>query len=233
MKGMENNPHKKHRERLRKQFLDKHLSSFHDHQKLELLLFYSIPVRDTNGLAHRLLDKYGSLSEVFDADYNDLVEIEGVGHNTATLIKLVQEMAAAYLDDKSADGTLLNSTEAIADYVRYKFLEKQTEEMLVLCLDGRMQLIHQEYIAKGTVNATAINKRMIAEIALSHRAAGVVLAHNHPRGLALPSSDDVKTTEAVIYALNHLGIKLIDSMVIAPDDIVSMKESRIFSDIWE
>lgn len=232
MTGMENNPHKKHRERLRKQFLDKSLKAFHDHQKLELLLFYSIPVRDTNGLAHDLLNKYGSLSAVFDAEYTDLVKTPGIGANTATLIKLVQEMSAAYLDDKTSDVNLLNTTEALADFVRYKFLEKENEEMMVICLDGREKLIHYEFMAVGSVNAAAVNIRTIAEIALARKAASVVVAHNHPRGLALPSREDIETTKDIIRALRILGVKLADSLVVAPDDILSMKESRFIRELF-
>lgn len=232
MIDMQNNPHKKHRERMREQLIKKPLSSFYDHQKLEVLLFYSIPVKDTNPLAHALLDKFGSLSGVFDADYQDLRKVPGVGENTAVLIKLVQGMAAAYFDDKSSDGVLLNTIEKIVDFIRFKFLEKKTEEMLILCLDGRMKLVHQEFIAKGTVNATAINKRLVAEIALRHGAVSVVLAHNHPGGLALPSPNDVDTTKSVLEALKLLGINLIDSFVVAPDDIVSIRKSPIFEKIW-
>ena len=124
MIDMQNNPHKKHRERMREQLIKKSLSAFYDHQKLEMLLFYSIPVKDTNPLAHALLDRFGSLSGVFDADYQELRKVQGVGESTAVLIKLVQEMAAAYFDDKSSDGILLNTSKKIADFVRFKFLEK-------------------------------------------------------------------------------------------------------------
>lgn len=233
MKDVQNNPHKKHRERMREQFVKKSLSSFYDHQKLEMLLFYSIPVKDTNPLAHALLDRFGSLSGVFDADYEELRKVPGVGENTAALIKLFQGMAAAYFDDKSSDGILLNTMEKIADFIRFKFLDKKNEEMLILCLDGKMKVVHQEFIAKGTVNATAINKRMIAEVALRHGAASVVLAHNHPGGLALPSSEDVKTTETIINALKLLGINLIDSFVVAEGDVVSIRKSPALRGIWE
>lgn len=230
---LKSNPHAQHRKRLRKQFIESHLQSFHDHQKLELLLFFAIPVKDTNELAHTLLEKYGSLSRVFDAPYADLVSTPGIGENTAVLIKLVQEMAGAYLDDKTAEGTILNSTEAIANYVRYKFLEKQTEEMLILCLDCKKKLIHSEYMAKGTVNAAAINKRIAAEIALMHHASSIVLVHNHPQGLALPSTDDVATTKAIAGALKLLGIKVDDSVVVSADDVVSIRSSRLLMDVLD
>ena len=233
MIDMQNNPHKKHRERMRDQLIKKSLSAFYDHQKLEMLLFYSIPVKDTNPLAHALLDRFGSLSGVFDADYQELRKVQGVGENTAVLIKLVQEMAAAYFDDKSSDGILLNTSKKIADFVRFKFLEKKTEEMLILCLDGKMKLVHQEFIAKGTVNATAINKRLIAEIALRHTAASVVLAHNHPSGLALPSKEDFQTSAVILKALKLLGINLIDSFVVASGDVVSICESPMFKKILD
>ncbi len=228
---LKDNPHKEHRQRMRREFIKRHLESFQDHQKLELLLFYSIPVKDTNELAHTILNKYGSLSAVFDAPYLDLLATEGVGENTATLIKLVQEFAGAYLDDKTADGTILSSTEAIANFVRYKFLEKQTEEMLILCLDCKKKLIHSEYMAKGTVNAAAINKRIAAEIALLHHASSVVLVHNHPQGFALPSNDDVVTTKEIVSALKILGIKVEDSLVVSPEDVVSIKSSRLLANI--
>jgi DNA repair protein RadC len=225
--------HKEHRKRLREQFLNNGFKSLTDYQKLELILFYSIPVKDTNVVAHRLIEKFGSISGVFDAPFGRIVETEGVGENSATLIKLFGESAKAYLDELSMEESYIRSTADAADYIRYKFLGKGNETMLIVCLDSNNRVIHKEFIQTGGVDTLPIRVRQIGEIALGHYSKAIVLAHNHTNGIALPSRDDIEATRKVVLAMKPFGIVVLDSLVISDMDIVSLAESAMYKDVFK
>lgn len=225
------NPHKDHRRRMRQRFLKEGLHSFSKHNQLEYLLFYCVPVKDTNVLAHRLLERFGSISAVLDAPYSELLKVDGIGEVAACFLKAIPQISGIYLDDKTNDTNLVNTAERLVDFVRYKFTGKTEEEMLVMCLDCKLKVISYEFIAKGTVNASVINKRKIAEIALFNKASSVVIAHNHPQGLALPSQEDMMATKTIATALKTINVRLLDSLVVADDDVVSIAQSPMLSDL--
>ena len=105
--------HEGHRQRLKNRFLTEGLDSFETHNILELLLFYSIPQRDTNGIAHKLLDTFGSLKGVFEADFEELIKIDGIKENTATLLKLIPEVARAYFHEEMDEQKIFDTAEKI------------------------------------------------------------------------------------------------------------------------
>ncbi len=224
--------HDGHRERVRQEFLSAGLDSFPDHKVLELLLYPVLPRMDTNPIAHRLIETFGSFSAVFDAPYEELVKVPGVGRQTAVLIKLIPGLHKRYLLDKEARGVVLDSPEAAGNYIRTRFVGATQEMVYVVCLDSKCKVLLTKRVSEGSVHATEINIRRIAEIVLRSGAAFVVMAHNHPGGLALPSPDDVASTRKMVEALRLIGIQLIDHIVVADGDFISMAQSGSLSQIF-
>lgn len=227
-----NHLHDGHRERLRERFIEHGLDGFNHHQILELLLYYSIPRRDTNEIAHRLIDEFGSFSGVFDANYNDLCKVDGIGGNSASLIKLIPAICRAYMDDKQDEGTVLNTTEKAGKYLINKFIGHTEEVIYMICMDNKCRVLKTEMIGKGTMNAVGLSIRKMAEIAMRCSATCVILAHNHPHGTPLPSRGDVRTTISIVSALGALNIRVNDHIIVAGNEFVSMADSQEHKDIF-
>ncbi len=220
--------HEGHRQRLKDRFLSQGLSGFEDHNILELLLFYALPRADTNEIAHRLLSKFGSLSAVFDASVEELCKVKGVSLHSATLIKLIPELTSVYNSDKTKNIQFITSTTDAGHYFVPKFYGKKNEEVQILLLDDKRKIIKWEKLFEGTVNLSSITVKKIVELALNYNATGVIIAHNHPGGVALPSKKDLETTEKLYYALDILNIELCDHIIVADDDYVSLADSGEF-----
>ena len=218
--------HDGHRKRLKTQFLI-HGEDFHDHQLLELLLCYAIPQGDVNGLAHALLDQFGSLAGVFDALPPSLTRVDGVGEHTAVLLKLIPKLAGRYSTIRSSPGDILASSRAARDYLLPYFQTGPRNEMVYLvCMDAKYKVLGCHKLGEGTVNAADITPRRVVELALAHNASAVLLAHNHVSGLALPSNADLLTTETLARVLREVGVELADHLIFTEDDMVSLKDSR-------
>ena len=217
--------HKGHRERLKARFLETGLDSFTDVQALELLLFYAIPQKDTNPIAHALLDRFGSLSQVLDAPLEALKKVPGISDHSASLLRLVTELARFYQVDSAQRTEVLTSLDACGRYLVPRFFGRKVETVFLLCLDAKCKALCCREIGEGSVNAASISVRKVVEAALSANATTVVLAHNHPSGVALPSADDVQTTRRIAAALSAVEVKLIDHIVVAEGDFISMAQS--------
>ncbi|MBO4423769.1 MAG: DNA repair protein RadC [Clostridia bacterium] len=204
-----------HRERLKTRFRTEGLDNFNDINALELILFYAVPRSDTNPLAHRLLDRFGSFSAVLDADYDDLMEVRGVSDHTATYLKLLPEAARYYQSSKITEKTELATLSDIGEFLVRKYVGVIKETVYMLLLDNKRCLIGVEKLHEGSVSSAAVSVRKMAEIALKKRAAAIVIAHNHPSGLAVPSPDDIMATRNFKQALDTLEIEFIDHFVVA------------------
>jgi DNA repair protein RadC len=195
-----------------------------EHELLELLLFYAIPRGDVNALAHKMLERFGSLYKLFNAPLEALTSIDGVGENTALLIKLLPQLGRWY--DISRNEYILAPKAAndagvvLAPY----FLGLETEVVYIMTLTARGQLIKCSKAFEGTVNETNIYTRRVIEIALNDSAAGVVIAHNHPSGETLPSRSDIAATKALSSALSLIDVKLLDHIIVAGNDWISIKK---------
>ena len=217
--------HKGHRQRLKQRFLDTGLDSFTDVQALELLLFYAIPQKDTNPIAHALLERFGSLSQVLDAKVADLETVPGISDHAATLLRLVTELGRFYQVDSAQRTEALTSLDACGAYLVPRFFGRRLETVFLLCLDAKCKVLCCREIGEGSVNAASISVRKVVEAAISSGATSVVLAHNHPSGVALPSADDVQTTRRIAAALSAVEVRLIDHIVVAEGDFISMVQS--------
>lgn len=219
--------HDGHRQRLKDRFLRDGLDGFTEIQMLELLLFYAIPVRDTNPLAHQLLDKFGSLARVLDAPLDKLMEVDGIKDHAATLLKLTQAMGRCYEVSKAKEEKILATIEDCGAYLKPFFLGRKNEMVFLLSLDAKLKVLNCREVGEGSVNYASVPIRRVVEIALEDGASSVVLAHNHPSGLAVPSGDDIHTTRRLAMALSAVEIQLVDHIVVADNDFVSMVQSGI------
>ena len=209
------NPHIGHRERLRQRYRNEGLDAFNDHNVFELLLFYGHTRKDTNEAAHALMDHFGSLSSVFDADFDELCNVNGVGEVSATLITLVRDLYRRYeIDKHNKDSIVLNSAELVAEYASKYFKGVNEEHMYLICLDSNCRLLRCDMIGKGAVNFAPISNRKIVELAYKTNAASVILIHNHPSGIAAPSRKDIDTTIGIIEAMRAIGITVSDHIII-------------------
>ena len=220
--------HDGHRRRLKDRFLEHGLENFNDINALELLLFFSIPRRDTNEIAHALLDRFGSLKAIFAASKRALMEVEGVGPSTAELIMLVPQIMRRSEVIAAGEIKYATSTEAAGQYLLPRFLYEEDEIFYMLCLNSQRRIICCIELERGVVNEVRVNVRKLVETALKYKASSVIIAHNHPDGVALPSAEDDVTTEQIFKALNAVGIALADHLVIADGDFVSYRESDKF-----
>lgn len=221
--------HGGHRERLRERFLQTGFNGFAQHEVLELLLFYAIPRKNTNALAHLLIDRFGSFNRVLEAPYEELVKVEGVGPNTAVLIKSVFEGFKFYNSQQRVKSFVASSAAAVAEYARNLFFGETGEASYLLCFDVQLRLCGCHLISRGNVNATVISVRNVVELATRSRAVSVILAHNHPGGVAMPSASDILTTKRIVKALSEIGISVTDHVIVADDSTHSMSESGAIS----
>ena len=211
--------HKGHRERLRTRFLEDGLDSFDSHQILELLLFHVVPRADTNPIAHRLIKRFGSLPAVLEADPKDLATIDGVGDKAAAFLSMMPQVTRRYFHDRvNQKRPQLATTEAVAEYV-VPFMSGRSEEVFyVLCLDTNCRLLYAALITQGTVRDAHVHPRHVVEAALRHRAASLILAHNHPAGSERPSRHDFRLTQLLAQTLNPLGIPIHDHVIFAGEN---------------
>ena len=224
--------HDGHRERVRQEFLSAGLDSFPDHKVLELLLYPVVPRADTNPLAHLLIETFVSFSAVFDAPFEELIKVPGIGKRTAILIKMIPGVHKRYLLDKEARGIVLDSVEATGNYLKTRFVGLTQEVVYITCLDSKRKVILTKRVVEGSVHATEVNIRLIAEIVLRSGAVFAVVAHNHPNGLALPSPDDIAATQKMVQALRLIGVRLLDHIIVAGNDFVSLAQSGHFSSLF-
>ena len=222
--------HDGHREKMRQRFLKSGLDAFADHEALELLLYYAIPRRDTNPIAHALMERYGSLSAVLTAPVEDLKKVEGVGESAAILLKLAPLLyRKAKLSDAEQE-TVLSSVERVGAYLLERFAGEKNEMVYQLCLDRKGKLLACKKLGEGGVASADLDIRRLVENALLTGASSVVLAHNHPSGVALPSRDDYAATDRAKTALSVVGVALADHIIVADGDFVSMSDSGYLTD---
>ena len=219
--------HDGHRKRLKARFVKSGLDDFEPHNVLELLLFYGVPRKDTNPLAHRLIDRFGSLSGVFDAKPEELVKVDGVTENTAVLISMIPQIARKYLEDKADAVGVISGFTDIGSYLMPKFVGRTVETVMLAALDNKNKIISCSIIAEGENDRANLSKRRVMEEAIRVGATRVVLAHNHPRGFAMPSKEDIFLTEEIYSLLRSVEIELVDHFIFAEDDFVSLAASGI------
>ncbi|MEG0396988.1 MAG: DNA repair protein RadC [Oscillospiraceae bacterium] len=223
--------HDNHRQRVYNRFLNEGLAGFEEHNAMEFLLFLSRSRGDTNSLAHSVVNHFGSLANALDAPIEELEKIEGIGHSSAVVLKFIPQMCAYYLESKLGGNKLLDSVTKCGEFFKPKFFGKTCEELYAVALDDKRQVIRCVQISSGTANATSISIQKIVKLAVQTDATGVIIAHNHPNGLAIPSGDDMRMTAKLQQALEYISISLVDHLVFCDDDYVSFASTMRLQDI--
>jgi len=227
------NLHKGHRDRVRERFLSEGLESFQAHNVLEMLLFYSIKQSDTNEIAHRLEDHFGTLAKVLDAEPGELRKVDGVGEASATLISFAGQLARRYMAEQAGEKTRsFHSSQEFQSYVAAQFIGKKNEIAYLFCLDNAGRLIHHCQVSLGTKYSVSLDNRTLLETAFHHNASSVVLAHNHPNGLCAPSTNDIELTKAAAKLYREVDIHLLDHLIVANGECFSMGAHRKYVGIF-
>ena len=217
--------HDGHREKMRRRFLSGGLEHFADHEALELLLYYAIPRRDTNPVAHELMNRYGSLAAVLAAPMEDLQKTPGIGESAAILLKLASQLSQKARLSEAERETVLNSSERAGAYLLERFAGVSHEVVYMLCLDRKGKLLACKRLGEGGIASAGLDIRKLLENTLLSSASAVILSHNHPSGVALPSPDDFVATDRAKAALESIGVQLADHIIVADGDFVSMADS--------
>lgn len=220
--------HTGHRQRLKERFVLEGLDNFNELQVLELLLFYAIPRQDTNPLAHRLLNRFGSLSQVLDAPVSELKKVEGMGENAAIFLHLTTAVGRYYLVNRAIQNVVLSTTEKCGEFLLPYFYGRRNETVFLLCLDAKCKLLCCKELTEGSVNSAGVSARKVVEAALATNATTVILAHNHPSGIAVPSGEDLQTTWRIATALAAVEITLADHFIVADSDYISLAQSGLY-----
>jgi DNA repair protein RadC len=219
--------HEGHRQRVKSRYLSEGLDSFEDHQVLELLLFYCIPMKDTNELAHKLIGAFGSLANIFEADPKDICKRCGVSENTAILLSIIPSLTRRYVMDKWGEKPVLGSSAKAGEYAVSLFTGRTYEVFYVICLDAQNRVNHAVLVHEGTINETPVYPRIIVETVLRYQANSVILAHNHPGGSKRPSDADLQITKRIIAALEAISVHVTDHIIVAGDRYFSFAEKGL------
>lgn len=225
---MDENLHKEHRDRVRKEFLANGFDiDTPPHKILEMLLFYAIPRKDTNELAHKLLNEFGSLSAVFDATVPRLLKVDGIGESSAALIKLISPILRVYIADKK-NVKKVNTFDELGQFIQARHFAYNKEVFCVTSINAAGAIIAFDKICEGDIASVGVPLRDILETVIARKASAVVISHNHPTGNAIPSRKDLEATKTIAKALANIGVKILDHIIAIPDDYVSLAQSKQF-----
>ncbi len=220
----EKNIHQGHRKRMKTAMLEHGLDGLNEHQILELLLFYGVSNGDTNPTAHRLIQHFGTLKGVLEADYKDLLKVDGIGENAASLIKFAQMFSGVYLRASSfTDGVLnISDTTGLRKYYEAVFLGVKDEQVRAMLFDDELNMVKEQLIVEGTIGKVELSTRKFTDFVIRNNCSRVVIAHNHPNGPALPSSADVAATKELKEIMSRIDITLIDHIIVGRTGSLSL-----------
>lgn len=223
------NEHSGHRSRMRERFLHTHFDGFEDHQILEMILFYVYPRTDTNPLAHRLINKFGSIAAVLDSPVDALIDA-GLTKNAATFLVMLPDISRIYLNDRNNNTSKIINFDDLGGYFAPKFIGRDEEAMILLLTDAKGKEVYCGVVSKGSFHSSEAPVRKIIDLAMRYNAATAVIAHNHPSGVALPSIADLRATKSVSQALDLIGVMLYDHIIVSDEDFVSLRETELCKD---
>lgn len=230
---MKENIHSGHRARIRELAYKTDFKNMEQHQVLELLLSYVIPRSDTNPLAHRLINEFGSFSGVLDASFDDLIKVKGVGNKTAYFLTGLKNFFFVYRESSIEKCIKINSIGVAINLAKNLLMGKTVEEFYAIYLDAGNTVKHIECVNSGTQNKTYVDIKKITQSAFKHKAIRVIVCHNHPKGVAVPSTEDDKLTNALIIGLYPNNVLVLDHIIIADSNFYSYHDSGILSNFYK
>lgn len=219
--------HEGHRQRVTNRFLSDGLEGFEEHEILEFLLFYVLPRVDTNPVAHRLIETFGSLAGVLEADAKDLSRVSGIGEKAATYLCMLPEAFRAYERSKLGKKPVIRSIKDACEFARTLLFGKPYEQFYVIWMGTQNRVIHYERLSEGSVSESPVYLSRLAETAIRHHAVKGVIAHNHPGGIVTPSQADIATTQSILNTLAMLGIELVDHIIVSENESFSFQADSL------
>ncbi len=218
-----------HRERMRAKYQKVGFYSFTDHELFEVLLYAVQKRQNTNGIGHKLIERFGSVRGIFEASKDELLEIAGVGEQSVMFFDLISELMRRYhsSEDKREKFTTI---ESLGEFFVHKYIGIGVETVYVLLLDNSLGLIDFKMVHEGSINAASFELSKVYQYAFSRNAPYVVVAHNHPRGVLIPSDADKRTTQMLSEGLGILGITLIEHFIVTDSRYLPiMRNSELLS----
>jgi len=217
-----------HRERLRKRFEKSGFKGFQDYEILELLLSLVRPRRDVKPVAKELLNKFKSFNSVLNTDISELKKLKGFTERTAQYFVILRETISYYMETKAKNDEIqFTKISDLVKYLKATIGSKKREILKVLYLNSTNKLIETEEISEGTVNESNAFPRKIVEGTIKYNATSVILAHNHPGGIAEPSENDVAITKIISDALKSINVKLQDHIIISDEGYFGFKREGL------
>ena len=221
------NPHAGHRDRLRKRFLEEGGESFEKHQLLELLLFGVVPRKDTNEMAHKLLNNFNdSFNILINSYYIDIIEKSGVPINVAVFLNALAQFIKVYQLEILEQKTELITTKQCGEYAATILMNERIEKFYIFCLNAKKKLIRSTCLLKGTSSRVIVEPSIVVKEALFCNAVSVVFAHNHPGGTLRPSEADIELTLNLKEILTSINIELSDHIIVANGQYYSLRENK-------
>ncbi|MDE7120555.1 MAG: hypothetical protein K2O42_00125, partial [Oscillospiraceae bacterium] len=228
MKRSASNLHKDHRKRMRQRFHETGLNGFHEHEILEMLLFHCIPRKDTNLLAHRLLEKFHTLKNVLESSPEELKLVDGVGDSIAFYLNFLNAVFK-FCQRQKLDQIRLETSEKRQNFFLSQLRDESQEELfMIACLDHTMHLQHCSTLGKGNCEKVQIDAKKVAQYVLASDCPNVIIAHNHPRGSACPSAEDINATVTIKNIMKALGVDLLDHIIVGNGEVCSLAENYRF-----
>jgi DNA repair protein RadC len=221
------NIHKGHREKMRRRFFESGLAGFAPHEIVEFLLFFTIPRQNTNEMAHRLINKFTNIADLFDAPI-DALRDAGLSDNTASLFKIIPQIFPVYYASK-ASGETYDNCSKLKELFTYQYPGIANEQFRIACFDNNLHLINNKvYITDiGIGTHTVVNFRKITELIVKNDTYNVAVSHNHPNALPVPSPEDINVTRNLNRLLKAIGVNLFDHIIVGRNDSFSMRENDI------
>ncbi len=219
------NIHADHRLRIKKKFLENGLDAFADHEILELLLFYSIPQADTNPIAHKLINKFHSMSAIFGAPIDSLMEVDGIGEHTATLLKLIPSIWKESSRRFSYNGIIISNVKSTKAFVKTLFDGSDKEDFFIICVGTKNEILDVKKISSGTYSKVEVPIRSVTNYIFKQNCERIVIAHNHPQGKSLPSVEDISLTQKLFNSCVLNDIDILDHIIVSKDDEYSFAQN--------
>ena len=218
--------HKGHRQRMRERVQNYGLDSLAEHEALEYILYLTNAQKDTNGIAHDLIDRFGDFAAVLEASEEELCTVEGVGPASARMLHLLPQICRYYGRSRTSTTRCIKTTEQMGSYLMAKFAWSDYERAMLVSLDSRRRVRAAVWLREGTSDRVSLDIKDVVAAAIKGGTDAVVLCHNHPNGVPLPSREDLAATENIVRALGLVKIRLRDHIILAENDYFSMRESN-------
>ena len=223
--------HSGHRQRILKKYLDNGIGCLEEHEILEIFLFSIYPRINTNGISHRLINRFGSLAKVLDAEYDDLIEVEGVGATAASMLCFMKDFADIYHKNR-IENVRLDTSEKAQKHCYEMLKNCHLEVVYVIFLDRFCNVLDEVELAKGTTEHVAFSMRDLLSKAIRTKCSNIILAHCHPDGMLAPSRIDIDVTKRIANSLRSINVELIDHIIVNATETLSMRRSVTIPEVW-